>query len=85
MSAYTPEKLSVTASEAIEASRRIGVLTKFGVIGKLVDDICNGIPYEPSMGSDWVRFRLIHAAIFTAGRIQGIREERERRRKHGRR
>lgn len=80
MAAYHIEKIILSPAEAVRISRHMSMSTGFKLIPAYFRAVAEAIPYEPVMGSEAVREAEILMSFWTAGRIQGIREERQRRR-----
>ena len=80
MAAYHIEKTAISPAEAARIGRHMSMSTGFKLIPTFFRAVVEAIPYEPVMGSEAVREAEILMAFWTAGRIQGIREERQRRR-----
>ena len=81
MSAYNAEKLIVDPQEAVKISGFMDAFFMHRDVFDLFWELHKLIPYKDIMGSERVRMARIAGALWTAGRIQGIREERERRRR----
>lgn len=79
MSTYHIEKTAITPADAVNIGWRMSTRTMFYVLPEFAKAVKDLIPYTPWMGSERVRHSVILAAIWAAGRVQGIREERERR------
>ena len=79
MAAYHIEKTAVTPAEAVRIGRHMSISTGFKLIPSFFRAVAEAIPYEPAMGSEAVREAEILMAFWTAGRVQGIREERAQR------
>ena len=82
MAAYHIEKTAVSPAEAVRIGRHMSMSTGFKLIPAYFRAVAEAIPYEPVMGSEDIRNAEILMTFWTAGRVQGIREERQRRR-HG--
>lgn len=77
---YHVDHLMVTPAEAIKVSRH----SSCSVVLKVIPQLYNGImalkPYDPNKHGDVFVYNCeAIAAIYTAGRLQGIREERIKR------
>lgn len=81
MAAYTTDKLLIKAEEAVEISKHLDINVTFYDLFDLFREVHKLIPCTESMGTGHIHPSLICAAIWTAGRVHGIREERARRRK----
>lgn len=80
---YSIDSASIDPAEAIRICRKsMDASTYYVTMRKLWYDIRTLIPYNHKiMGSHCIHMAEITAAIYMAGRIQGIREERAKRRK----
>lgn len=76
---YDPKEATITAEEAVKMT---WVWCTVGTL-KTVSDLYRGILDQPALcPADGVYSVMGHlAALWNAGRVQGIREERERQRK----
>lgn len=81
MAVYTVKRLAVDAKEAVEISKHMDVNVTFYDLFDLFREVHKLIPCTENMGTGRIHPSLICAAIWTAGRVHGIREERARRRK----
>lgn len=79
MRTYHIDKTAITPAEAIEIARHMSSYTGFYVLPEFAQAVADLTPYAAWMGSESVRNMQILMAIWSAGRVQGIREERERR------
>lgn len=79
MAAYHIENIAVSPSEAVRISQHMSASMCFKLIPAYYRAVAEAIPYETVMGSSAVHEAEILMAFWTAGRIQGIREERQRR------
>lgn len=68
-----------TAQEAFDIAGHMSAKATFCVLPKFVNELRDISAAQRPRESLRVHFAHVEAAIFTAGRIQGIREERQRR------
>lgn len=78
--AYHFDKLACTAQEAVDIAGHMSAQSTFYVLPAFVKELRVLAAAKLRAGSLRSYFACIDAAIFTAGRIQGIREERARQR-----
>lgn len=79
MATYTIKKLRTTAQEAVRIAQQMPIPEVFNILPGFMNEITDCVVDEYSRDSMRVRYNIICAALWTAGRLHGVREERERR------